>query len=73
MQLAAHVGGVEGGGQPLAPRGGAQPGEIDHVGILRERARLRDRLARLGLVDRVQQHRLHERQQLPHDLVVAVG
>ena len=60
-------------GDPLAPRGRAQPGEIDDVGAAR-RARRRARSPRARRARRrVEQHRLREPQQRVDRLVVAVG
>ena len=71
-QLAAQRRRVERRRHPLAPGRRAQPREVDDVGasvssLARSSASRAD-----GLVDRVEQHRLRERQQRVDDLGVAV-
>ena len=45
-ELGAPLRRVEGGGHPLAPRRRAQPGQVDHVGVLGELARAPHRRGR---------------------------
>ena len=65
-QLPAPARRVEGGGHPLAPRRRAQPGEVDHVGALRQLARALRRGGGVRLHHGVDQHHLGQPQQRVH-------
>ena len=67
-QLAPQPRRVEGGRHPLAPRRGAQPGEVHHVGALLELAGALRGGRRVGLALGVDQHHLGEPQQRVHRL-----
>ncbi len=71
-QLLAHRGGVERCGDPLAPRRRAKPRQIHHVSALGDLVCTIDRNRVIGLVDRVEQHRLSEAKQWCKRLWVAV-